>query len=734
MEHHSLDDYTAEYRQYLSQVNPGTSNVQLYRAWSHHVDSKISDTDRPLYEKTCYKYLARFAWGEYSALSYTWGSPTPARNIVIDSRLVEVGPNLEAALRTLHGYTQRLHGLKLWVDAICINQADEEEKAIQVKRMKDIYSNSAVTRIWLGESDEDTAPFFSFLGYCHDTIVSAVERDDDSITDSFFGDPASGASVARPFPDDVHGSDDSFELTPAQNRELVNLAVAHILKKPYWTRAWIIQELAVSAPWAAIHCGPHILPWMHLANVVRYLYRHPEVLPELLLNVQNPEIAAAHHLVHSMQRWQHDAHEAQQGENGQGLPPIIYDWVYLGLTANATLPLDKVYALLGLMPSTIADYIVPDYSADPLDVYARFTGAVLCETGNLNLICNPDPYRPEGFPSWAINLNAPFNRPAGATAVNEVLHSASASLKASARLSSDGKVLYCQGFRVDRIDGIGAYVNQRILAQDGMKYLVEEGGMVTMQGEVPQRFSGYCGQNDPPAHVAANVAPEAQVIIQPRRKDHAYTDEKELRYALASVLLHNDGRDTKHIMANLRALTTQLEGRGLGDMPRREEEILWVPWFETEHLEDPMFVKMKEKGWDPVLDSDYFGAFHTFREANAQFNIFGRSFQSFFPGKVDDVPEYESGINAAISQAACIQLQGRKLITTSNGLLGSVSTMGESGNDLYILRGCSVPLVLRPKNDNFEVVGAAYVHGLMDGEAVDLVEKGVYRWGEIRLC
>jgi hypothetical protein len=38
----------------------------------------------------------------------------------------------------------------LWVDAICINQFDLEEKNIQVPLMKDIYSKASVVLIWLG--------------------------------------------------------------------------------------------------------------------------------------------------------------------------------------------------------------------------------------------------------------------------------------------------------------------------------------------------------------------------------------------------------------------------------------------------------------------------------------------------------------------------------------------------------------------------------------------------------
>lgn len=48
--------------------------------------------------------------------------------------------------------------LKLWADAICINQADAEEKRSQVEIMRDIYVSAHQTWVWLGlpaaDSDE----------------------------------------------------------------------------------------------------------------------------------------------------------------------------------------------------------------------------------------------------------------------------------------------------------------------------------------------------------------------------------------------------------------------------------------------------------------------------------------------------------------------------------------------------------------------------------------------------
>ncbi|APA13266.1 hypothetical protein sscle_10g080360 [Sclerotinia sclerotiorum 1980 UF-70] len=88
---------------------------------------------------------------EYEALSYVWGATTPAKTINLDGLLISITPNLENALRNL-----RLTNLPriLWVDALCINQDDLDERASQVALMRRVYSEATTVLIWLGsESD-----------------------------------------------------------------------------------------------------------------------------------------------------------------------------------------------------------------------------------------------------------------------------------------------------------------------------------------------------------------------------------------------------------------------------------------------------------------------------------------------------------------------------------------------------------------------------------------------------
>ncbi|ORY03562.1 heterokaryon incompatibility protein-domain-containing protein, partial [Clohesyomyces aquaticus] len=76
----------------------------------------------------------------YSALSYVWGDAQIKRAILVDDRVVLVTKNLFSALINVHVPASRI-----WIDAICINQEDDDEKSWQVQLMREIYVQAEYT-------------------------------------------------------------------------------------------------------------------------------------------------------------------------------------------------------------------------------------------------------------------------------------------------------------------------------------------------------------------------------------------------------------------------------------------------------------------------------------------------------------------------------------------------------------------------------------------------------------
>lgn len=88
-------------------------------------------------------------FSEYDCLSYVWGPPTKDRSIVCGDETLQVIENLFVALTNL----RRRNGiLTIWIDQLCINQADLAERSRQVFLMADIYRHANKTIVWLGEA------------------------------------------------------------------------------------------------------------------------------------------------------------------------------------------------------------------------------------------------------------------------------------------------------------------------------------------------------------------------------------------------------------------------------------------------------------------------------------------------------------------------------------------------------------------------------------------------------
>ncbi|KAF2025760.1 hypothetical protein EK21DRAFT_92947 [Setomelanomma holmii] len=84
--------------------------------------------------------------------------------------------------------------------------------------------------------------------------------------------------------------------------------------------------------------------------------------------------------------------------------------------------------------------------------------------------------------------------------------------------------------------------------------------------------------------------------------------------------------------------------------------------------------------------------------------------ESFFDSGMNDFWEFE-----------------RRIVTTKTGFLGLAPAEAEAGDSIAIPYGCDNPVVLRSCKDGYRYVGECYIDGLMDGEAIEAVERGEYK-------
>jgi hypothetical protein len=107
----------------------------------------------------------------YKALSYTRGDEyDPRYPIYINGRQFEVRENL---FHALHRFRSDGVALVIWIDAICINQINYQERNYQVAKMTMIYEQATEVVAWLGPSYDDSDLAFRFMQELYEHRTSA---------------------------------------------------------------------------------------------------------------------------------------------------------------------------------------------------------------------------------------------------------------------------------------------------------------------------------------------------------------------------------------------------------------------------------------------------------------------------------------------------------------------------------------------------------------------------------
>jgi hypothetical protein len=187
-----------------------------------------------------------FAAGQgpfWIAVSYAWERQTPCESLSVDDHDLPITSNVAQIVRDLR---ETGRTTVLWIDAVCINQADAIEKVSQLRVMRDIYEKAKEVVIWLRLPEQVAAP----------NLVIASQWLRDKIVDQ---------SCAMP----------TLPLESAFRHDHPNLewdAPFHKLTKSEWfQRVWIIQE-AVVAKNLVFRLGDETITWDSLCSAtLRFL-------------------------------------------------------------------------------------------------------------------------------------------------------------------------------------------------------------------------------------------------------------------------------------------------------------------------------------------------------------------------------------------------------------------------------------------------------------------------------
>jgi hypothetical protein len=283
---------------------------------------------------------------EYNALSYVWGNyastTTVAPAIQLDGNSFLVTPNLYSALLHLRP-PMGSDAMRLWVDAVCINQNDLIERNSQVAMMRDIYASAAQVTIWLGEEDEDSDIAFDSLP----TVIGKVPWPEDKLCRSKI------------------------------RRHCASFFFGLLDRRSWFSRVWILQELAMSRSDPIVVCGRKHALWSTFVAAWQAIAK--EALADLGTRQKVPTTAGEasvkedHVEILSLTKLDvlHELRQAVQVHGGDSLGKLLK----ISRTSAATDPRDRIYGLLGLLEEAALDPasstpISVDYRKSCSDVYA----------------------------------------------------------------------------------------------------------------------------------------------------------------------------------------------------------------------------------------------------------------------------------------------------------------------------------------------------------------------------
>ncbi|KAK4216804.1 heterokaryon incompatibility protein-domain-containing protein [Rhypophila decipiens] len=211
---------------------------------------------------------------KYTAISYCWDKAPNTEDtlptILINSRPYQVQQTVCCILRTVR---RPLSEYNTWIDSICINQSDDLEKAKQVQLMRLIYENANhVAGFLRGPSNTDPGGRWEttwrdlgdFFSPCRSNSSEYRARE-------MLGRITSTMHIHN---HNHHGSSsDPFQVVDpclATAPEKDWLALQTLLTNPYFTRIWIIQEV-VAARQINLNYGGQIIPWQLFARAMAIL-------------------------------------------------------------------------------------------------------------------------------------------------------------------------------------------------------------------------------------------------------------------------------------------------------------------------------------------------------------------------------------------------------------------------------------------------------------------------------
>ena len=580
---------------------------------------------------------------KYEALSYVWGDTTVKIPIRCNDVSVSITENLLSALKHLRLKDElRI----LWVDAICINQIDLSERESQVVLMGRIYASSETTLVWLGEASSST----------EDAIALCTAL-------------STGNPTGYPFNDS-----EGHRVLQEEERH----CFMDIVRRPWWTRVWVVQEVCLSQK-VALVIGSMTMPWdvFDVAVMAITDFKMDDFRESMSQALQAAEVMrllfVREFFCLLLMRFMRDRFRKAD----------YHDELLTNLVRfrefDATDSRDKIYALLGLTNGS-ETLIRPDYTTPTGECYKNIAFSIISTSRNL-LIFNISSFggrsQNADLPSWAFDWSSRLPNHFGSSSIDESLYPFEQDEKLPIPFNASG---HSHIFTVER-NGIDSLC---------LKGLVI-GSIVALE-KVMRAPQIDTDTSAPDIDNWSDVIPMFGMIFgRIGRNIH------ELYRFYATI------DDWKRFGQLLKAYPT-------GEPPMQVLCVTISRGVACRNIE--LYTTEFLKAWRARAPG-----FRFFRTLMSPFRRWFPRLYEFLvilPFLIHGAFFPRAGLFLAIILSRATE---RRLARTHEGYLALVPESAQVGDCIALLPGGMTPYVIRANGLQWELVGGSYVHGIMFGEA-----------------
>ena len=640
-----------------------------------HITLREVDLDtNPLFD--CLSYT----WQKASLRYWTLNRSKPlyrrkadaARSIICNGQQLHINENL-------HDFLARLRQWPLarpfWVDAICINQADTAERSAQVNMMERIYRSADSVVVWLGESNRRAEAGMRFMQALYES--RATDNNHNVDLPSFHArDYVLKAFNGIAVDEQLLGP--GKPLVAAGFYQGKYAVMTDIIEREYFRRMWVVQEM-VLAKKLLFYVGSTEITLEALQHAINL---HSRVTASGIGSGMGAMRYFSSTAVSSMP-FIFQARE--QLHRAEGVSWCLEDYIQLCQDQVATEPVDKVFALLGMADKASLVHVAradnhdhdseqvrlhAEYTKDVVQVYLECTKVLLSRTSLSNVLSLVGKVEAgvKNLPSWVPDYSVPL-RPKPFASFGPKRFGAASSVTASYSISRDGKHLGLSAAPFDTIAKVGESSNSislynRLKVHGAMLDLVADcGSTYVPTGETT--LMAFCRA------MTADLFGDSTCEIVPEVVQTGFLSWICVTFGMA-LAAHDSVtfRWFSHIIRRI-----------MGTMNTIPEE---------KELQPSEF--------------SIINALDRFVEVVAP--------ELFAQGSMAD------GATGKVAMAIEAVYLDRRIFRTEGGYLGIGPSKLDKGDQVILIAGSDMPFIFRRNGEAMSLIGSAYVHGIMNGEAL----------------